>query len=248
MLVLDDLQWADRASLQLLQHVLAVDHPMRVLVLGTYRDAELSHAHPLLEVLAALHRGGEVGRLELAGLDDAGVVSLMEAAAGHALDEPEVRLARALHRETDGNPFFVSEVLRHLAETGAINQDAVDGTVGRRRRRSRRWRCRRVSARWSAPEWGGSGREAERVLSLAAVIGRDFDLDVLAGAAVMAEDDVLDILEAATAATLVRELTTRRVTTPSPTPDPAHPLRGSRAHPAGPGAPPGRRGARGALR
>ena len=71
-LVLDDLQWADRASLQLLQHLLAVDQPMRVLVLGTYRDAELSRAHPLLERSPALHRGGEVGRLELDGLDDAG--------------------------------------------------------------------------------------------------------------------------------------------------------------------------------
>ena len=79
----------------------------------------------------ALHRGGEVARIELAGLDDTGVVSLMEAAAGHALDDAAVRLAQAVHRETDGNPFFVSEVLRHLAETGAIYQDA-DRPVGRR--------------------------------------------------------------------------------------------------------------------
>jgi class 3 adenylate cyclase/tetratricopeptide (TPR) repeat protein len=205
-LVLDDLQWADRASLQLLQHVVAVDHPMRVLVLGTYRDAELSRAHPLLDVLAGLHRGGEVGRLELAGLDDAGVVSLMEAAAGHTLDETAVRLARALHRETDGNPFFVSEVLRHLAETGAINQDAVTG----------RWVAIATLEAMALPasvrtvvgaRVGRLGPEAERVLSLAAVIGRDFHLDVLAAAAAMSEDDVLDILDAAAAATLVRELT-----------------------------------------
>ena len=86
-LVLDDLQWADRASLQLLRHLVGVDQAMRLLVLGTYRDTELSHSHPLVETLAALHRHGGVARLELAGLDDAGVASLMEAAAGHTLDD-----------------------------------------------------------------------------------------------------------------------------------------------------------------
>ena len=47
-LVLDDLQWADKASLQLLRHIMAADQPMRVLILGTYRDSELSQSHPLL--------------------------------------------------------------------------------------------------------------------------------------------------------------------------------------------------------
>ena len=89
-LVVDDLQWADQASLQLLRHLVGADQPMQVLVLGTYRDTELSHAHPLLETLAALHRGGDVGMLELAGLDDTGVASLMEAAAGHSLDDTAV--------------------------------------------------------------------------------------------------------------------------------------------------------------
>ena len=123
--VLDDLQWADKASLQLLRHVIAADQPMRLLVLGTYRDSELSRSHPLVETLAALHRQHGVARIELTGLDDTGVVSLMEAAAGHTLDDAAVRLAHAVYRETDGNPFFVSEVLRHLAETGAISQDAT---------------------------------------------------------------------------------------------------------------------------
>ena len=63
-------------------------------------------------------------RIELTGLDGAGVVSFLEAAAGHELDDAGVGLAHAVHRETDGNPFFVSEVLRHLSETGAIYQNA----------------------------------------------------------------------------------------------------------------------------
>ena len=83
-LVLDDLQWADKASLQLLRHLTAAEQPMRVLVLGTYRDSELSRSHPFLETRwprCAASTG--VTRIELTGLDDTGVVSLMEAAAGH---------------------------------------------------------------------------------------------------------------------------------------------------------------------
>ena len=205
-LVLDDLQWADRASLQLLRHLIGADQTMRLLVLGTYRDTELSHSHPLVETLAALHRHRGVARLELAGLDDSGVASLMEAAAGHTLDDTAVRLARAVHRETDGNPFFVSEVLRHLAETGAIYQDTATG----------RWVTAAQLDATALPasvrtvigaRVGRLGAEAERVLSLAAVIGRDFDLDVLARATSLPDDDVLDVLDAAMAAALVRELT-----------------------------------------
>ena len=124
-LVLDDLQWADKGTLLLLRSLVAAEQAMRVLVLGTYRDSELSHSHPLLDTLAALRRQNGVSRIELTGLDDSGVVSFMEAAAGQTLDDAGVSLAHAVYRETDGNPFFVSELLRHLSETGAIHQDAT---------------------------------------------------------------------------------------------------------------------------
>ena len=203
-LVLDDLQWADKASLQLLRYVIGAEQSMRVLVLGTYRDSELSQSDPLLDTLAALHRQSGVTRIELAGLDDSGVVSFMEAAAGHTLDDAAVGLAHAVYRETDGNPFFVSEVLRHLSETGAIYQDA-----------SGRWMAVATLEDTALPDSvrevigarvGRLGKDAKRVLSLAAVIGRDFDLDVLARATKTSEDDLLDVLDAAAAVALVREL------------------------------------------
>jgi DNA-binding SARP family transcriptional activator/tetratricopeptide (TPR) repeat protein len=206
LLVLDDLQWADRASLQLLRHLVGTDQAMRLLVLGTYRDAGMSQSHPLVETLADFHRHGGVARLELTGLDEAAVVSWMEAAAGHALDDTAVRLARTLHRETDGNPFFVSEVLRHLAETGAIYQDAAIG----------RWVAAATLNATELPasvravigaRVGRLGRDAERVLSVASVIGRDFDIELLARATALPDDALLDTLDAATAAALVRELT-----------------------------------------
>ncbi len=203
-LVLDDMQWADKASLQLLRHLVAAEQTMRLLVLGTYRDSELSRSHPFLETLAALRRQERVARVELTGLDDTGVVSLMESAAGHTLDDAAIGLAHAVYRETDGNPFFVSEVLRHLTETGAIAQDA-DG----------RWVAQASLDGTALPDSvrevigarvGRLGQDAERVLSVAAVIGRDFDLDVLARATRTSEDDLLDILDAAIAVALVREV------------------------------------------
>ena len=202
-IVLDDLQWADAVSLELLRHLTAVELPMRVLVLGAYRDTELLRTHPLLDTLAALRRRPRITRVELAGLDDTAVVSLVEAAAGHTLDEAGVGLAHAVYRETDGNPFFVSEMLRHLSETGAIYQDA-DG----------RWMAidslKDVGLPDSVREVIGArvgrlGEGAGRVLSLAAVIGRDFDLDILAGVAGTSQDELLDVLDAAAAVALVRE-------------------------------------------
>jgi len=202
-LVLDDLQWADKGSLLLLRHLIATEAPMRVLVLGTYRDSGLSYSHALLDTLGALHQHRGVTRIELTGLDDTGVVSLMESAAGHALDDSGVQLAHAVQRETDGNPFFVSEVLRHLSETGAIYQDATG-----------RWVAVASLDSTTLPESvrvvvgsrvGRLGREAQQVLSQAAVIGQDFDLDVLCRSTGTSEDDLLDALDAAAAVALVRE-------------------------------------------
>jgi class 3 adenylate cyclase len=203
-LVLDDLQWADKGSLLLLRHLASADPTMRVLVLGTYRDSELSTADALVDTLAALHRLDGITRIDLVGLDDTGVVALMEAGAGHPLDDAALSLARAIYRETDGNPFFVSEVLRNLVETGAIGQDAEG-----------RWVAEDTLDATVLPdsvrEVIGArvlrlGKEAGRILSMAAVIGRDFDVQLLAVATNSTEDDVLDVLDSAAAVSLVREL------------------------------------------
>jgi class 3 adenylate cyclase/tetratricopeptide (TPR) repeat protein len=204
LLVFDDLQWADQGSLMLLRHVAASDLPMRVLIVGTYRDTELARADALVEALGALRRLGDVTRIELTGLDDKGVASLMEAAAGHALDRIAVDLARAVCRETDGNPFFVGEVLRHLSETGAIYQDPTG-----------KWTTDQGLDVMVLPDSVREvirarvvrlGEGSERVLSLAAVIGRDFDVDLLVRATRVSEDDILDILDSAVEVALVREL------------------------------------------
>ena len=203
-LVLDDLQWADKGSLLLLRHLASADPTMGVLVLGTYRDSERSNANALVDTLAALRRLDGVTRIDMVGLDDAGVMALMEAGAGHQLDDAAVGLAHAIYRETDGNPFFVSEVLRSLVETGAIQQDSEG-----------RWAAKDTLDTTALPdsvrEVIGArvlrlGKDAGRVLSVASVIGRDFDLALLVRATKTSEDDLLDILDAAVAVALIREV------------------------------------------
>ncbi len=205
--VFDDVQWADRGSLMLLRHLAAAEQIPRVLILATYRDSELMYADSLRDTLGALRRHSGVQRIDLGGLNDDEVVSYFEAASGQVLDDRGLDLARSVYRETDGNPFFVGEVLRHLAESGVIYRDD-DG----------RWTVVDDLEDSALPDSvreviGGRvvrlGRDAERVLSLAAVIGREFDLELLSHAAGISDDDVLDLLDGAVGAALVRDLPDR---------------------------------------
>jgi class 3 adenylate cyclase/tetratricopeptide (TPR) repeat protein len=203
-LVLDDLHWADTPSLQLLRHIVAHSSANQLLVLGTYRDAELSNNHPLADALAALRREPGVSFMALKGLDDSEVIAFMEAAAGHHLEGDGLALAHAVYRDTDGNPFFVSEVLRHLYESGSIVQDQAG-----------RWSASGAPDAIALPESlrqvigarvSRLGVTAGRVLSVAAVIGREFEFDLLAEATGTDEDELLDVLDEAHAAALVREV------------------------------------------
>jgi class 3 adenylate cyclase/tetratricopeptide (TPR) repeat protein len=203
LLVLDDLQWAAKPTLLLLRHVIRSPEPKRLMILGTYRDTELGHDHPLIEILADLRREGGMKRLSLGGLDSSGVAAFMEQAAGHALDDEDLSLARAIHEETEGNPFFVREVLRHLGETGAVE------------RRDGRWATRLPVEEVGIPEGvrdvvgrrlSRLSEEANRVLRVAAVVGPEFELSVLQRAEALDEEDLLSAIEEATAARLVLEV------------------------------------------
>ncbi len=120
LLILDDLHLADSPTLSLLRHIVTADSSMRLMVAGTYRDSDLSRDHPLTALLADLRREQGVQRIKLTGLDSGDVLWLMEAAAGQDLGDEGRALAEQITRETAGNPFFASEVLLHLTESGAI--------------------------------------------------------------------------------------------------------------------------------
>jgi predicted ATPase/class 3 adenylate cyclase len=207
LLILDDLHWADSPTLSLLRQVVTAGSSLAVMVLGTYRDSDLSREHPLTALLADLHREQGVERLRLSGLQPEDVLALMEAAAGHELDEQGRALAGEITRETAGNPFFAGEVLRHLTESGAIVQ-----------RDGGRWRLTGNLAELGLPQSVREviGRRVERLgpdarsaLSAAAVIGREFDLELLLAVLELSDARLLDLLDEAVAASLLRESSER---------------------------------------
>ena len=202
-LLLDDLHWSDRQSVQLLRHVVSADVPLRLVVMGTFRESDVGTDHPLAETLAALHRESGVERIALRGLGDDELLELLETTAGHRMTEAGVALRNALMAETEGNPFFVGEMLRHLAETGAIYQDEGGQWVASPDLRTSGLpvSIREVVGRRVAR----LGEQAQRVLSLAAVIGRDFDTDVLSRVAELDEDVVIDLCDQAVTAAVLTE-------------------------------------------
>ena len=203
LLVLDDLHWADKPSLQLLRYVVAAPELSGVVVLVSYRSSEVGGLADLQDALASLRRDAAVMSFELAGLNDDEVVELAAAAAGHPLDESSAQLARAVCARTAGNPFFVVEIIRHLAEAGVVVQDDEG-----------RWsadvRLEDVGLPQSVREVVSQrvrrlGEPVQQLLSAAAVIGLEFDVALLLGTTGTAEDNVLDGVELALDAALVVE-------------------------------------------
>jgi hypothetical protein len=203
--VLDDFHWADAQSVALLKHVARsiVDCPLMVLV--TYRDTDLGTEDPLTAVLAELRRLERIERLSLQGLAIDDVAAMTAASAGHDLDTEGLALAGEIAAETGGNPFFVGEILRNLSESGMVVFDE---------QRSR-WEIDRSSG-VALPESvrevverrvAALGQGALRTLTLAAVIGRSFDLELLARLVEIDETELLDQLGSAVQASLLREST-----------------------------------------
>jgi class 3 adenylate cyclase/tetratricopeptide (TPR) repeat protein len=203
LLIIDDLHWADAPTLSLLRHVVAAGAAMRVMVIGTYRDSDLSRDHPLTALLADLHRERGVERVRLTGLEPGDVLGLMEAAAGHELDEVGRELAREITRETSGNPFFAVELLRHLTESGAIVREEGGSwhVVGEVAELGLPVSVREVIGR----RVERLGADARMALSAAAVIGRDFDIELLAAVVDLPQARLLDLLEQAVSASLLQE-------------------------------------------
>lgn len=203
-LVLDDLQWADTASLLLLQFLVRELRGSRLLVMGTYHDVGQDRSRPLAEMLAVLRRERPYERIHLGGLSMAEVTDLLEAAAQEPLVAYGRRLARRLHRETEGNPFFIQEILRHLMETGLVYRSGgrwgwdeaaiAEMGIAEGVREMIRRRCSRLSD------------ECNRVLTIASVTGREFEVDVLPQVSNLAEDQLLEALEEAAGAGVVSEV------------------------------------------
>ncbi|MBD1885052.1 AAA family ATPase [Microcoleus vaginatus] len=174
---LDDLQWADSASLKLLQ--LLMEDRGHLLVLGAYRDNEVSPVHPFMLTVEEIIKSGAVVNtitLEPLSLADMNLLVADTLICGLSLSQP---LTELVCQKTQGNPFFSTQFLKALQEDGQIT---FDWNV-------RHWQCDIAQARlthasdvveFMAAQLQKLPRESQDVLKLAACIGAQFDLDTLA--------------------------------------------------------------------
>jgi len=194
-LLLEDLHSADDPSLLLLRFVAGQLGTSPVLIAGSYRDVEVEPDTPLASLVAGLARESVTRSLTLTGLTHADVAELVEANTGGRPPEGSVT---AIHRSTEGNPFFVGEVVQLLASEGRLEavdasaKDALPIPPGVREVIGQR--LRRLPA------------ECRATLSLAAVLGREFAFDPLVQVTGGPEDAVLDALEQALRARVLVEV------------------------------------------
>jgi DNA-binding CsgD family transcriptional regulator len=196
--VLDNLHWADKSSLLLLEFLARELAHSRALIVGTYRDIELSRQHPLSETLAELTREGLFQRAVLRGLRRDDVERLIARAAGSI---PPPALVDVLHARTEGNPLFLTELVRLLVQEGELTPErwhlqqglnlkipeGVREVIGRRLNRL------------SPP--------CVRMLTLASVIGREFSFEEVAWLVEStSEEGVLELLDEAATARVIEEL------------------------------------------
>ena len=195
--VFEDLHWADESTLLLLQHLAQTLATTPMLLIGTYRDVELDVTRPFARTLETLLRQKQASRLPLRRLAVQDVESMLAALSGQPLPPS---LANLVFDETDGNPFFVEEVFRHLAEEGHLFDER--GT----------FRANLRVDRLHVPEGvrlvlgrrlDRLGDDARRVLTAGAVIGRSFSLRLLEELEGTQADAALDALEEAERAHLV---------------------------------------------
>ena len=212
-LMLDDLHWADKPSLLLLEFLARELAGARLLIVGTYRDVELSRQHPLAETLGELNRSaaGGLQRVLLRGLALEDIARFIEIAAGIT---PPQGLVSAVHTQTEGNPLFVTEVVRLLVQEKELTPDDgrspdASGRTAPTGIDSESWTIR-------IPEGVTEviGRRLNRLsqrcnetLTIASVIGREFELRQLSPLIEdVSEDRLLEVLEEALAARVVEEL------------------------------------------
>ena len=211
-LFLDDIHWADKPSLLLLRYLAGSITSDRVLVLGAYRDVELDRTHPLSDVIAAMRQDQTYQRVRLRGLPEEDILGLLTGfESSEEATTARRALATALAQETEGNPFFIREVLNHLVEerklvreggrwtanAGSVSEfgipEGVRQVIGRR------------LSRLSEP--------CNRMLTLASTMTGGFSWDELRAITEESDETLLELVEEALRVQIIRERKNGQVTT-----------------------------------
>jgi len=196
--VLEDLHWADGPSLLFLHFLLRNTRKARLLVLGAYRETDLDPVRPFYETLLGMNRDRLYTRVALRGLEAESVARLV----GALLDGPvEAGLAAAIARDTEGNPFFVEEVVKGLVERNGLRlEDGVWRPVGEAEHYIPQSIQIALGKRLEA-----LSEDARATLTRAAILGREFHVGVLLSLSDWDEDRLLNALDEAAKAQLVAE-------------------------------------------
>ena len=193
-LMVDDIQWADSASAQVLHYLARHAAQRAILVIYAYRDEAVDSDERFAQLIESLHRDTEARRMSLARLGYADTESII---AAHADTNPDLPgLADRLHRETEGNPFFLVSILQSLSEGETqLESRAIDapGLLPDALRAAVRVRLTHVP------------KEIRPLLDTAAVIGRRFDFETLVDVTREPEAKLIDIVESLVKRHLLRE-------------------------------------------
>ncbi len=190
-ILLDDLQWADEMTLQLLHYIARNIRNDRILLCGTYREEEVSVGrHPLAELMRRMSRERILQRISLARLSLEEVQQMLYSLLGTKDLSSDFEMM--IYEETEGNPFFIEEVIKSLVEEGVLY--LYNGV----------WKKKMETIKIEIPptisdvverRLDSLDEEKREFMSIAAVIGKEFDFDVLMEVSGRDEDELLDIID-----------------------------------------------------
>jgi DNA-binding winged helix-turn-helix (wHTH) protein len=201
LLVVEDLHWADDSTLDLFSHLSARHSEMPLLLIGTLRSSDSDIGASLARTLEDLVRARLFSQMQLGGLSSRDIAAMLEIMGKNS---PPPGVVAEFVRETDGNPFFVEELFRHLAEENRLYDSAG------------RYRSDLTIKELDVPSdvclvvgrrFGRLDESTRRVLGAAAVIGRSFKLDLLEAATGVKAVELLEDLDETTRLGLVRSST-----------------------------------------
>lgn len=199
LLVLEDVHWADSGSLSLMRHLARRIRRKPMLMLATYREIELDAARPFREVMLTLNRERLARRMKLNRLSVEQTAALLSVIFQ---DEISQEFLDGIYHETEGNPFFIEEVCKALLEEGQVfhTEDGWDRLDMDEMEipQSVRDVVQARAAKLPQP--------FQEALTLAAILGREFDFDTLVEASGLDEDTLIEALEAAEDAQLIQEV------------------------------------------
>ena len=199
--VLEDIHWADQASLDLLRYLARHLASQRILLIATYRDDEVSRTHPLFSLLPSLLREAQAIRIELDALNrDSVQVLVADLWTLPAADQEQ--LVAYLLEHAEGHPLFTAELLRTLEQRGFVRHTDDGWRVNDLRGVPLPSLVRQVIEGRVAQ----LREESRHLLEVAAVIGHEVPLDVWQSVAEMSDQSLLDVLEQATTFHLLEEV------------------------------------------